>query len=180
MKYSPELVFDESWDTISGEDAKCMLVSPLLCDGELMGVLQLVNKVNEDFFSAQDEHCIEAISDSLALAINNQQKMSRAKPTKFSHLINNGLLSQQELTKAISKARTSGMDIEAILLHDMKIKRTDYGKSLETFYNIPYYGYSDQIILPQSLFTGLNTNFLLKNNWLPIQKDDDSVTILIR
>jgi len=179
VKYHPELVFDESWDSISGEDAKCMLVSPLIYEGELVGVLQLVNKINENFFSLQDETCIKAISDSLALAINNQQKLSRAKPTKFSHLINNGLLSQQEMTKAISKARTSGLDIEAILLHDMKIKRSDYGKSLEVFYNVPYYGYSDQVILPQSLFTGLNINFLLKNNWLPIQKENDSVTILI-
>jgi len=179
VKYHPELVFDESWDSISGEDAKCMLVSPLLCEGELMGVLQLVNKINEDFFSAQDESCIDSIAESLALAISNHQKLSRTKPTKFSHLINNGLLSQQEMTKAISKARTSGLDIETILLNDMKIKRTDYGKSLETFYNVPYYGYSDQILLPQSLFTGLNTNFLLKNNWLPIQKEDDTVTILI-
>jgi len=179
VKYHPDLIFDESWDSISGEDANCMLVSPLIYEGELMGVLQLVNKVNENFFSGQDENCIKAISDSLALAINNQQKLSRAKPTKFSHLINNGLLSQQELTKAISKARTTGLDIEDILLNNMKIKRTDYGKSLETFYNVPYYGYSDQVLLPQSLFTGLNTNFLLKNNWLPIQKENDTVTILI-
>ena len=71
------------------------------------------------------------------------------------------------------------LDIETILLSDMKIKRADYGKSLETFYNFPYYGYSDQVVLPQSLFTGLNINFLLKNHWLPIQKEDDTVTILI-
>jgi len=55
----------------------------------------------------------------------------------------------------------------------------DYGKSLEEFYKAPYVGFSDQVILPQSLFTGLNTNFLAKNNWLPIEKSENKVTILI-
>jgi len=179
VKYHPELAFDKSWDTLSGEQAKSMLVCPLTHEGALMGVLQLVNKLNEEPFNVNDEKCILAIGQSLALAIHNQQKKSKTKPTKFSYLINNGLLSQEELTKAITQARTSGMDIETILLTEFKVKRGDYGKSLEEFYKVPYVGYSDQIILPQTLFTGLNTNFLAKNNWLPIEKDDNKVTILI-
>ena len=179
VKYHPELAFDKSWDTLSGEQAKSMLVCPLIHEEVLMGVLQLVNKLNEEPFNVNDEKCILAIGQSLALAIHNQQKQSKTKPTKFSYLINNGLLSQEELTKAIIQARTSGMDIETILLTEFKVKRKDYGKSLEEFYKVPYMGYSDQMVLPQNLFTGLNTNFLAKNNWLPIEKDDNKVTILI-
>jgi type II secretory ATPase GspE/PulE/Tfp pilus assembly ATPase PilB-like protein/GAF domain-containing protein len=179
VKYHPELAFDKSWDTLSGEQAKSMLACPLINAGELMGVLQLVNKLNEEPFNVNDEKCILAIAESLALAIYNQHKQSRTKPTKFSYLINNGLLSQEELTKAITQARTSGMDIETILLTEFKIKRKDYGKSLEEFYKVPYVGYSDQVVLPETLFTGLNTNFLAKNNWLPIEKDDNKVIILI-
>ncbi|MCH7500228.1 MAG: Flp pilus assembly complex ATPase component TadA, partial [Nitrospinae bacterium] len=179
VKYHPELAFDKSWDTLSGEQAKSMLVCPLIHEEVLMGVLQLVNKLNEEPFNVNDEKCILAIGQSLALAIHNQQKQSKTKPTKFSYLINNGLLSQEELTKAIIQARTSGMDIETILLTEFKVKRKDYGQSLEEFYKVPYMGYSDQMVLPQTLFTGLNTNFLAKNNWLPIEKDDNKVTILI-
>ena len=113
-----------------------------------MGVLQLVNKQNEEPFNVNDEKCILAISQSLSLAIHNQQKQAKTKPTKFSYLINNGLLSQQELTKAITQARTKGIDIEATLLNEFKVKRADYGKSLEEFYKVPYVGYSDQIVLP--------------------------------
>jgi len=179
VKYHPDLIFDKSWDTLSGEQAKSMLVCPLIHEGELMGVLQLVNKQNEEPFNVNDEKCILAIAQSLSMALNNQQKQAKTKPTKFSHLISNGLLSQEELTKAITQARTNGIDIEAILLDEFKIKRADYGKSLEEFYKVPYVGYSDEVVLPQSLFTGLNTNFLAKNNWLPIEKDSNKVTILI-
>jgi type II secretory ATPase GspE/PulE/Tfp pilus assembly ATPase PilB-like protein len=179
VKYHPELAFDQSWDSLSGEQAKSMLVCPLIHEGELMGILQLVNKQNEEPFNVNDEKCILAIGQSLALALYNQQKQSKAKPTKFSYLINNGLLSQEELTTAITQARTQGIDIEAILLGELKIKRKDYGQSLEEFYKVPYVGFSDQVVLPQSLFTGLNTNFLAKNNWLPIEKSENKVTILI-
>ncbi|NIQ02427.1 MAG: GAF domain-containing protein, partial [Nitrospinaceae bacterium] len=179
VKYHPELAFDKSWDTISGEQAKSMLVCPLLHEGEMMGVLQLINKTNEEPFNVNDEKCILAISQSLSLAIHNQQKRAKTKPTKFSYLINNDLLSQEELTKAITLARTSGQDIETILLEEFKVKRNDYGKSLEEFYKVPYVGYSESRVLPGSLFTGLNTNFLAKNNWLPIEKDEHKVTILI-
>ena len=88
-----------------------------------MGVLQLVNKQNEEPFNVNDEKCILAIGQSLALALYNQQKQSKTKPTKFSYLINNGLLSQEELTQAITHTRTQGIDIEAILLGELKIKQ---------------------------------------------------------
>ena len=179
VKYHPELTFDKSWDTLSGEQAKSMLVCPLIHEGELMGVLQLVNKQNEEPFNVNDEKCILAIGQSLSLALYNQQKQAKTKPTKFSYLLNDGLLSQDELTQAITQARTTGLDIETIILDEFKIKRKDYGKSLEEFYKVPYVGYSDDVVLPQSLFTGLNTNFLAKNNWLPIEKSENKVTILI-
>nr|WP_272908638.1 ATPase, T2SS/T4P/T4SS family [Nitrospina gracilis] len=181
VEYHPEMVYERSIENTLGEKAKSMLVAPLIHEGKMMGVLQLANKQNEIAFTPQDERSIKTIANSLALAIKNKQKQKMAKPTKFSYLINNGIITQNELTKAISKARTSGVDIETILLDEYKISRGDFGKSLEEFYNIPYFGYSADIVLPQSLFTGLNTNFLLKNNWLPIAKDEEQnkVTILI-
>ena len=179
VKYHPELVHDKSWDSLWVEPAKSMLVCPLIHEEELMGVLQLINKKNGEPFNVNDEKYVLAIGQSLSLAIYNQQRQSKIKPTKFSYLINNGLLSQGELTKAITQARINGIDIEATLLKQFKIKRSDYGKSLEEFYKVPYVGYSDQVVLPQSLFTGLNTNFLAKNNWMPIEKSANKVTILI-
>ncbi|WP_282011106.1 ATPase, T2SS/T4P/T4SS family [Nitrospina watsonii] len=181
VEYHPDLVYEKTIENALGEKAKSMLVAPLVYEGKVMGVLQLANKQNEIAFTQQDERSIKTIADSLALAIKNKQKQKLAKPTKFSYLINNGIITQDELTKAISKARTSGVDIETILLDQYNIKRSDFGKSLEEFYSVPYFGYSSDIVLPQSLFTGLNTNFLLKNNWLPIAKDEEQnkVTILI-
>jgi type II secretory ATPase GspE/PulE/Tfp pilus assembly ATPase PilB-like protein len=143
-----------------------------------MGVIQLINK-KTGAFSPQDEKYISSVAETLALAFHNQGKMVEQKPTKFSHLLSEGLITDDELTNAIANARKNQLDIETILLKDLGLKRKDVGKSLENFYKIPYQAYSDTIILPQQVMTGLNKNFLLKNFWLPLLAEDNKVAILI-
>ncbi len=178
-EYHPQLVFDSSWDKKAGISTKTMLVSPLIHANKLMGVLQLINKKGDGPFSQLDEKNSQIIGETLALALSNQAKFVQQKPTKFSYLINNGIITEEELTKAIAKARKTQADIETILLKDLGVKRADIGKSLEQFYNLPYVGYSDSVILPQQILAGLNKNFLLKNFWIPLNMEEDTVHILI-
>ena len=176
--FHPDLNFDSSWDKKSGLKTKSMLVYPLLQGDNLMGVLQLVNKRNADRFTGFDERNVKSIAQTLALAFFNQQKINLQKRTKFGLLVENGTLSQDELNDAISKARKNHVDLETILLGDLKLKRKDLGKSLELYYNIPYQGFNDAIVLPQSNFSGLNKTYLAKNNWVPLQNDETSAIIL--
>lgn len=178
-KYHPDLTFDSSWDQKTGIRTKSMLVCPMIHSNRLMGVLQLINKTSGDKFTPEDEKHAMTISESISLALYNQGKYVHPKPTKFSYLINNGLITEDELTVGIAKARKNQLDIERILLSDLGLKREDIGKSLETFYGIPYAGYHSSIVLPQQIFSGLNRNYLLKNYWIPLQLDDAKATILI-
>ena len=177
--YHDDLRFDSSWDKISGSVTKSVLVYPMLHAEKLMGVIQLVNKLNGGKFTEQDEKSATIISETLALAFHNQAKYVPTKPTKFSFLIQNGIITEEELTQAIAKARKTQIDVEAILMVDFKLQRKDLGKSLETFYGLPYFPYSDTVILPAEMMVGLNRNFLTKNYWIPIQKEGDKVTLLI-
>jgi len=179
INYHPDLKFDSSWDKKSGSVTKSVLVYPMLHAGKLMGVLQLVNKLNGNKFTAQDEKSATIISETLALAFLNQAKYVPTKPTKFSFLIQNGIITEEELTQATAKGRKNQIDVETILMVDFKLQRKDLGKSLETFYGLPYFGYSDTVILPAEILTGLNRSFLTKNYWIPIQKDGNKVTLLI-
>ena len=179
QSYNPDLKFDSSWDKKSGSVTKSVLGYPLLHAGKLMGVLQLVNKLNEVKFTAQDEKSATIISETLALAFHNQSKYIPSKPTKFSFLIQNGIITEEELTQATAKARKSQVDVESVLMMDFKLQRNDLGKSLEHFYALPYFGYSDTVILPSEMMTGLNRSFLTKNYWIPIQKEGEKITLLI-
>ncbi len=175
----PDLAFDSSWDKKSGFKTKGMLVCPLIHQGKMMGVLQLVNKKGSDKFSESDQKNALMVSETLALAFFNQSKFVHQKPTKFSYLTNNGIITEQELNQAISKARRSQTDIETILLDELKVTRKDIGKSLEQFYKVPYLGYESSIVLPSSVFEGLNLNFLSKNFWVPLEKTGGTVMVLI-
>jgi len=177
--FHAHLKFDRSWDRQSGFRTKSMLVTPLTNQKKLMGVLQLINKTKGGSFDETDEKNAKYISDTLALAFFNQSKFVKQKPTKFSHLISNGIISDSELSSAISKARRSQIDIETILLKDLKIPRKDLGKSMEIFYKIPYLGYDNSVIIPPSVMEGLNKSFMTKNNWVPVQKEEKKVVILI-
>ncbi len=177
--YHPDLKFDKSWDKKSGITTKSMLVYPLLHNNKTMGILQLSNKKNGEKFNSFDQKNALFIADHLALAFYNQKIMSRKRRNKFAYLVENGILSQDELNNAISKARKDRIDIEVILLGELKLKRKDIGKSLQDFYEIPYTGYSDSISLPQQIIAGLNKNYLVKNHWVPIQYSAKKLTILI-
>ncbi len=178
-KFNAALEFDSSWDQKSGIRTKSVVASPLLLENQLMGVIQLINKKGGGNFTEQDEKYLTTIAETLGLAFHNQSKFVQQRPTKFSHLINNGLITEDELTTAIANARKNQLDIETILLKDLGLKRKDVGDSLENFYGKPYQGYSETIVLSAQIMTGLNKNFLLKNFWIPLDMVDDKVVILM-
>ena len=177
--YHPDLAFDSSWDKKTGFKTKSMLVYPLIHQKKLMGILQLINKKNGEPFNALDEKDGLLMAETLALAFHNQTKFVAPKPTKFDLLLNKGLITEEELTDATAKARIANLDTETVLLKDFGLKREEIGKSLEQFYNIPYYGYNPSIVLDPNVFTGLNKNYLLKNFWVPIQNDKTKTAVLI-
>jgi|SaaInlStandDraft_7_1057024.scaffolds.fasta_scaffold01603_9 type II secretory ATPase GspE/PulE/Tfp pilus assembly ATPase PilB-like protein/GAF domain-containing protein len=176
--FHPDLRFDSSWDKKTGLRTKSMLVYPLLQGEHLMGVMQLVNKKHGDRFNSFDERNANNIAQTLALAFFNQQKINRQKRTKFGFLVESGIISQDELNEAISKARKNRIDVETVLLSDLKLTRKDMGKSLELYYSVSYQGFSDSIVLPESNFSGLNKTYLAKNHWVPLQNDETSAVIL--
>ena len=177
-KFHPDLKFDSSWDKKTGLCTKSMLVYPLIQGESLMGVIQLVNKKHSEKFTSFDERNAKIIAQTLALAFFNQQKINRQKRTKFGYLVESGIISQEELNDATSKARENQIDIETVLLGDLKLKRKDLGKALELYYSLPYQGFNDSIVLPQTNFSGLNKNYLAKNHWVPMQNDETSTVIL--
>ena len=91
-----------------------------------------------------------------------------SKKSKYAGLVETGIISEEDLNSAMSKARSENIDIESIFLHEMELSREDIGKSLEHFYNVPYQMY-DGSNLPDSMFSGLNKNFLRRNNWVPLE-----------
>ena len=179
VKYHPDLVYDKSWDKEMNIETKAMLCCPMIHGGKLMGILQVINTRGVEPFDSSHEKNIIAVAQMLAIAFHNNSKFVQAKPHKFSYLINHGIISPDELESSLVMARKSKVDLEDVLLQERGIKRADLGKSLESYYGIPYLGYSEAIPLPKRFFEGLNKKHLIKNHWVPIHRDDGLIVILL-
>lgn len=103
----------------------------------------------------------------------------KIRAQKYSYLVKKGVIAPGELREALIKSQKKKLDMEKILLNDFGLSREQIGRSLENYYQIPYYGYNDSILLSPDNFSGLNMKFLYKNCWVPVQNDSNIVVALI-
>jgi type II secretory ATPase GspE/PulE/Tfp pilus assembly ATPase PilB-like protein len=178
-KMDPDLSFDEQWDQASGYRTRQLLSGPMLYKGKyLKGVVEVINKRGADRFTKEDERYLSEICKVLGLAFQNQSRMVR-RPTKFDLLLNEHIISEQDLNQAIARARERKADLAGILVNDFNVPKEALGKSFEAYYGAPFMPYDDKIIIPSELVQGLNLGYLKRNYWLPLQRENGKLTILI-
>jgi len=175
----PNLKFDKSWDQKSGFRTQQVLVAPVNFQKYLLGAIQLINRKDGMAFTEQDEASVLDLCKTLGIALFNQKKMAKARPGKFDYLVENGLLTQKELDKAIQEARKTRQEVEAFLMKNYKIARSDIGKALSNYYKTPFIQYSEQTPIPGYILSGLKVPFMKKNNWVPIGKDGEKIIVAI-
>ena len=176
----PILKFDRSWDKKTGYRTKQVLVYPIIYKKFLLGAIQLINRKSGDVFTKLDEEAVAKLAEILGIALYNQKRMATKKrPTKFDYILENHILTQKELDKAIVDARQRKEPIESILINDLKVGKTDILKSLGTFYRVPFVEYNDTMPIPGELLANLKVPFLKKNIWVPLKTEDDKIIIAI-
>jgi type II secretory ATPase GspE/PulE/Tfp pilus assembly ATPase PilB-like protein/GAF domain-containing protein len=178
-KYHPDLVYDNTWDMEMGIETKAMLCCPMIHEDKLVGVLQVINTRMAWRFGSNHVRNIITVAQMLAIAFHNNSKFIQAKPHMFSYLINHGILTPEELEFSLIEARKTNADLEDLLLNKRGIKRSDIGKSLESYYGVPYFGFSDSALPLNSNFDGLNKKHLIKNHWVPIHCDAGLIVVLL-
>ena len=178
-KYHPDLQFNEKWEKASGLTTQSLLTVPLMHSNKLMGVLQLVNKRSKNCFIPDDANNALLIAKTLAHAIHNLDNLIKPKPKKFSYLVDKGYLTEEELNQVIKKSRESDADVESLLIKDLYLRSRDVGKSLENYYNTPYTGYDESIVLPNLDSFDIKYQTLVDHVWVPLKKDDSGIVILV-
>lgn len=175
----PDLKFDKSWDQKTGFETKQVLVVPVIFKKFLLGAIQLINRKNGGSFTNIDEQSVTELAKILGIALYNQRRMAKARPSKFDHIMENHILTQKELDKAIADARERKTPIENILISELKVSKQDVLNSLSKFYNVPYVEYNKNLPIPSDLLVGLKVPFLRNNVWVPFRTEDDKVVIAI-
>lgn len=174
-----ELKFDKRWDKKTGFVTKQILAFPIIYKKYLLGVIQLINRKDGSSFKKIDEQAVEELSKILGIALYNQKRMAKSRTTKFDYLLENHILTQKELEKAIGDARQRKVPVENILVSDLKIPKKEVGKSLGEFYKVPYAEYNPTFPIPGDLLVGLRVPFMRNNLWVPIRREGENIMIAI-
>src|SRR5213594_1617896 len=187
-RISPTLSFDGSWDKKTGFRTQQILGMPIMHEGKPIGVIQLLNKKRGARFTKEDETGASRIAKTLGIAFNNQAQLSKSQEliqaqsrpkTKFDYLLAQHRIEPQELSSAVAEARRRQTDVESILIEQYKVPKGDLGVSLSQFYECPFVEYDERILPPPDLVKGLRLEYLRRNFWLPLRREDGAIVVLI-
>jgi type II secretory ATPase GspE/PulE/Tfp pilus assembly ATPase PilB-like protein len=179
-RIAPTLSFNSSWDKKTGFRTKQILGMPITHDGRTIGVIQLLNKRKGPRFTKDDEAGVARIAKTLGIAFNNQNQLQQTRPkTKFDYLLGQQHVTQQELASAIAESRRRQVDVESILVEQYKVPKAELGISLSQFYGCPFVEFDEKIVPPPDLMRNLKLEYLRRNFWLPLKREDNAIVILI-
>jgi type II secretory ATPase GspE/PulE/Tfp pilus assembly ATPase PilB-like protein/putative methionine-R-sulfoxide reductase with GAF domain len=179
-KIGDELSFDSSWDLKSGIKTSQVMAVPILNEGKVMGVIQILNKENgHTKFSEDDEAFLKEIADVLGIAFLNHERIKKKKRSRFDYIIRYGLISAEALEEAYGKSRENRETIEDYLMKTHKISKEDIGKSLAEFYGCEFVQFSDKAPTPFDLLKNLKEEYLRREMWVPLERKDGKVRIVI-
>lgn len=176
----PDLKFDSTWDQKTGFVTRQVLVYPIIFQKFLLGAMQLINRKGNTRFTAEDEKAVQDLAKIIGIALYNQKRIARGnKSGKFDYLLENYLLTQKELTKAINDSRKNKEPMETVLMRDYQIPKGEVGKSLSKFFKVPYIEYSQNFPIPGDLMAGLKVPFMRNNLWVPLRTEEGCPVIAV-
>ncbi|MBV2234352.1 MAG: GspE/PulE family protein [Sterolibacterium sp.] len=176
--YHENLHFLQEVDKRTGYRTKQMLVSPVTTtEGELVGVVQVINNKADEPFSVQVIEGLKGLCETLAIAFSQRSKLSSSR-TKYDQLVNDAVISAQELKLAIRSARRKSVDLESVLISEFQVKIAAIGAALGKFFGVPYESYKHDRVKPMDLLKNLKRDYLEQNQWLPLEEGPEGVVIL--
>jgi type II secretory ATPase GspE/PulE/Tfp pilus assembly ATPase PilB-like protein len=110
--------------------------------------------------------------------MQREQDGARRKATKYDGLIADGVLTQEELQRAVLKAREDGKTVEQVLTEDFSIKPAALGGSLAKFFGAPYEGFNGSRIRVDALQGVLKPEFVMEQGWIPLEESPEGLVIM--
>jgi type II secretory ATPase GspE/PulE/Tfp pilus assembly ATPase PilB-like protein len=178
----PSLSFLKEVDKRSGYRTKQMLVVPIL-DGEtLHGVLQVINNKSDHPFGELEIEGASQLCKTLATAIRQRMQKAedgaRRKATKYDGLLADGVITADELAKAIQSAREEAKPVEHVLMAEYQIRPAQIGPSLSKFFGVPYEPFNGARIKVEALQGNLKRDFVVEQGWIPLEETPEGLIIM--
>lgn len=178
----PSLTFLKEVDKRSGYRTKQMLVLPILDGDTLHGVLQVINNKSDQAFGDLEIEGATQLCKTLATAIRQRMQKAedgaRRKATKYDGLIADGVITEDELKKAVQKARESAEPVEQVLMAEFSIRPAQIGPSLAKFFGVPYEPFNSSRIRVEMLQGALKREFVQEQGWIPLEETPEGLLLM--
>ena len=176
--HAPELCFQQGVDKRTGYRTREMLVAPILGDGEVVGVVQVINNKRGGAFAEAVEEGVRHLCETLAIAFAQRHKAPLLDRARFVAAIKETVLPREQGEQALRLAAATNRDIEDVLIKDMGLKVAVLGRALADHFGVPYLGFHAERRKPVGLLASFNREFALENQWLPIEENRNGIYIL--
>lgn len=112
--------FNDTWDKMTGFTTRSILAVPMIRRGELVGVLEVINKRDADGFNREDQELIRIIASQAAIAVENA-KLYQVVLDK-NRLLEQALAELKETqNKLIQAEKMSAIgNMSAQIMHDIR------------------------------------------------------------
>ncbi|MGD8368245.1 MAG: ATPase, T2SS/T4P/T4SS family [Desulfobacterales bacterium] len=106
-------------------------------------------------------------------------KASLATGSRYDFLLNQKMVTTDQLKKALEMSKKMNKSVETILIEQFRISKEDVGESLALYYGCPFKIYDDKTPTPVELISKLKKPFLLQEHWVPLSWDKSGVEVLL-
>jgi len=168
--HAPELRFQQGVDRRTGYRTTQMLAIPILHDGDVVGVFQLMNNLRGGPFSAFVADAARTLCETLAVAFVERRQSTARERAGFAAAIRATALPRGQLEQALDHARATGRDIEDVLLDEFRLKLAVVGRALADYFAVPYLGFHTERRVPRALLAGLDRAAAAAQGWLPVER----------
>jgi type II secretory ATPase GspE/PulE/Tfp pilus assembly ATPase PilB-like protein len=180
-QYSPNLSFLKAVDQRTGYRSKQMLIAPILggeTGSDLMGVIQLINNLAGQPFSALHDEGVVELAKTLAIAFRVRQQMPGTVQSKFEYLVIDNVIAAGELDLATKAARRKNKNIEDILIEEFQVKLPAIGAALAKFFGVEYEPFKQDRIKPPDLLKNIKRDYAEVNHWIPLEDGKSGVVVM--
>ena len=106
-------------------------------------------------------------------------KASFSSGSRYDFLLNQKLVTTDQLKKALEMSKKMKKSVETILIEQFRVTKDKIGESLSLYYNCELKAYDSSAPTPVELIQNLKKQFLLQESWVPLAWDKSGVEVLV-
>lgn len=181
-KINDALRFDDSLDENTGITTSQIIASPILHDGAILGVMEIINKKNGETIDDYNQIFLDEIEGCLAKAFFLQLNFAQASQkhgAKFDKLIRDGVITSEQMDNALKEAFKEKADPATILMEQYNVSKSAIGTALAGYFSCPFTVYSDDMPVVRNLLAGIEKSSLVNLRWIPLKVVKGKIHVLI-